>query len=928
MRTRRDLKDSLEELVHSVEELLKKAKGETYTGPIINTIHIIVSARSNSGDLNRAHISRELKKYDYATRNFLYGEEHTSPISIKQSLAFLNPDPILLYKNYSSSFVNKDEKAKPEKDELFNLEMSDEQIEYKVEDETKAYLETLDPNETWENWWKVLQKHEIGKATLWVNLKSTRAAGNSVTSSLLLVFDKGLTLPEQLQIAKCSIHHLHKENLYVYEKELIEKATRSAISQVLLRDLSHNMASHVLNSLTTSEQINKVFVSTDLSIKNGEQLANLMVYLRTMMDFLADVSTSTPTVEVLKSLDDIINGFQEVLILRDRIGGLGVGGFPFGIKVILPDNQNCLVSIPNDVLGCHAFYNILINIIRNTAKHSKAGGTLAVPSNHPQTNFTIEVKDFKLDPTLWEVIIFDDIQQDNIETLVTRRNKELNRTILDPNTNELRLGGLGMIEMDICAAYLRKIRIEEVDDEKFDVDENAINESYCKTKPEYVNTDVNYQWNTLRALNVSGCLGYRLFLMKPSEVLVFDETSTISISIKEKRETLGNKGVLLLDESEAKSYDDQGRVCRITRTYPHQFLIWFTKSGTTQVQIDDFIRVNRGALPHRVIVVLNGEDVTSELHNVCVLAKDCKTTILEQLSQLCNINTNTEDLKVYLWQQVLQRKFSLTKASGEGGLQRIIDDHSVQNLWLDSTKSFQRNFKGNLFSYWFDYHGAEGKDISYSNTLNHYESHPSSVKNWIDLAEKTNSRSIGLALLDSTVQHIVIIDERIQAALTLPPLYGEAWENHFKWANIRLPGTDICDLNQQSFDFDTYKQNLKEWLSKLERDKLARRSNSLCFSNIDFLVIHLGVLEKLLVAKDPNSNKDKDEIKRLVDELFGLEESRSYKLIITSGRGKPSNLPDDISYLNFSIISQYCLNQKLKFLLINALVSARKLSES
>ena len=46
--------------------------------------------------------------------------------------------------------------------------------------------------------------------------------------------------------------------------------------------------------------------------------------------------------------------------------------------------------------------------------------------------------------------------------------------------------------------------------------------------------------------------------------------------------------------------------------------------------------------------------------------------------------------------------------------------------------------------------------------------------------------------------------------------------------------------------------------------------------------------------------------------------------IITSGRGKPHNLPDDIRYVNFSTIYQYLTVQRNKYALTEALFSARK----
>ena len=64
----------------------------------------------------------------------------------------------------------------------------------------------------------------------------------------------------------------------------------------------------------------------------------------------------------------------------------------------------------------------------------------------------------------------------------------------------------------------------------------------------------------------------------------------------------------------------------------------------------------------------------------------------------------------------------------------------------------------------------------------------------------------------------------------------------------------------------------------------------------DILIIHQGILEKLL-------GSDKDEIGKFINEL----KDKIPFIVITSGRGSPSTLPEDGKLLAFSNIESFLL---------------------
>jgi len=119
--------------------------------------------------------------------------------------------------------------------------------------------------------------------------------------------------------------------------------------------------------------------------------------------------------------------------------------------------------------------------------------------------------------------------------------------------------------------------------------------------------------------------------------------------------------------------------------------------------------------------------------------------------------------------------------------------------------------------------------------------------------------------------------------------------------NIRVPVK--IDLDKRQFDD-----------SDLEMLRL--ELVDLC-SNSDFLVIHLGVIEKIVRTTNEDQIRD----------WIGDWKSKFPKqhLVVTSGRGKPSNLPDNTRFLHYSLISRYVLDERSKYYLAKVLCASRRM---
>ena len=246
--------------------------------------------------------------------------------------------------------------------------------------------------------------------------------------------------------ASLSFHELLIEEK---QQDLELQAIRAAISQVMARNTSHNIGAHVMNKLigklrdliflkditkngnyqssATLQEIHKDRIN-DLEKKEGwykdivaalkcrkapdeikkiadeilvneillEQISLFNNYVKCRMDYLADVSFGIPLMQTNKVASELFKDLDKVRLLLEHISGLS--DFKYEIRFTkngepLSDTNDLLVAIPNDILGTQAFYNILENIIRNTAKHSSTKPDTTIFTVNFIDEITIKAKD-------------------------------------------------------------------------------------------------------------------------------------------------------------------------------------------------------------------------------------------------------------------------------------------------------------------------------------------------------------------------------------------------------------------------------------------------------------------------------------------------------------------------------------------------------
>lgn len=800
--------------------------------------------------------------------------------------------------------------------------------------------------QTWNNY---LSAKHFGKFSIWLSLidKAQKDFRFSIDIFLILNVDIEELLPGEKDVfvnishgdlEKWKLRHKLFSILYslshdygiggitkALNEALERQATRAAISQVMARNMSHNIGSHVLSRMVEKGTIRRIIgsdifsendpdfsktqhqyqgsPSNDHHLREPENLiASFNSYMKSRMDYLADVTTGIPTIENSKwFVKELLSGIDKNRLLLDRISG--VSDFHYRIKV---NNlvggksdqgtaEDVLVSIPNDVLGCHAFYIILENIIRNCAKHGR-NGSKGTKEEQP-LNICIDIMECAVPEgrELYEVTIYDDsevtgeviinppdeykkykqffgeregsIRVSQLDRLIFDQNYQLNQSVLKDGA--LRHGAWGLIEMDASAAYLRKIPIEEIDSSAYDLDLRQDTHSKTSYYPSARATPEAL--NIMKAVSASGKhLGYRLLMYKPREVLIIDGNDVCASLGEAERNELLKRGVLVADVGGRKgkfAYDAQA-------VYNHKLVVIL--SDDPDKCIDD----NRTGLSERTVSLRVNDPLRLSLADL--LRDDPKRFI--------------EDI----WKYYLKnRQFNFHRRYY--GLD--IDREVLNEILTGKDPKGFANYFGHGVGY--SSGNASFKEIKYSAVEGFFPAPDEVVK--------------GIQFIESVHTKIVVLDERIQEYAKCgiyKPAEGEAIAVKDIYSNtgIHVPDEWDCNLSSQVFDS--------------EFGKILRTFSD--HKDASFYVIHLGIIEKLMESYNRGAGErkyDKEtQVKKFLEEVCVQPNNIDYnRLIVISGRGKPHNLPNDTRYLNYSIISQYMIDVRFKYLLSEAVFSARKL---
>lgn len=796
-------------------------------------------------------------------------------------------------------------------------------------------------------------KNSISQAysTLWsyIVLKKVNETNGSVSEvvcSAYLTFSGDIGKKSSIIIDKICQDYLYVFVNDHYNKELKSQATRAAISQVMARNTSHNIGAHVMNKLIDSSSLEKFDVlnctnyrgSSTLSIddqKIFQQIALFNNYVKCRMDYLADISFGTPLMQTNKyAYAELFTELDKVRLLLEHISGLSAFEYKVEFKrngkyfkANSGDQEDLLVAIPNDILGTQAFYNILENIIRNTAKHS---------SNKPNTtiftvNFIDDIKEAglenaankkEIENTLNEFIaveVYDNIPLDKaakhtfkddnakktycrdlrieesktpseipkIDWLIYNQNKKLNEDILQEENKQLRSSSLGLVEMDASAAYLRKRPVEFINHQSYDIqydeswsrnselnksNEQKLRGTNCrhflkafKTKEEFEITKNN---KTIKG----NALGYRFFLHRPAVVLVVTEELKDNTR---KKDTLKKEGIWVVDKAEFEVDLKAGKV------YPHEFVVY-----TDLVVENTTINKYKTSLPIRIInTITNLSDLLNE--SAVEIEKKCWEKWETEKYHTSIDVVNSFDNECQAFQAVFLDHLYSANGTAESGKGKQEWESNKDANYVEALSSLAQSKMP-------DFNKTTHENCDHKNT--------SVAKFKCYIGKLNDNEFIKRKIKEAVLTKVIVIDERIQNTTKEPDEGGRDFMSipyNSLYAKIGLIVPDKS-LNLSESSFETITKSVEEYIKQQIKES----------KSTDFILIHYSILERMY---------KKEEIKTHLGEW-----AKSINVVVTSGRGTPDNLSENVRFANLSSVITAFVEVRSKYAINYLLNSSRK----
>jgi hypothetical protein len=492
-----------------------------------------------------------------------------------------------------------------------------------------------------------------------------------------------------------------------------------------------------------------------------------------------------------------------------------------------------------------------------------------------------------------------------IDKLVFDQNSRLNKSILDDETNLLRQGAWGLIEMDVSAAYIRKISQENVDDDKYQIPLNAIEKVKFAKDPE------KEPFKIIEAVKVDDCLGYKLYIPKPKELLIIDRTGeTWDVIFKDNPKAFNewkSKGILFL---KGNSNSNDKWSFKEKFSYPHELVLFLDTAKTIQSPFISKRQITIEELKQCYIAFHNKEKNPEEQISVVDLWKLSKEQLIIEVWRTWTYKKMIEKELHPKTNEITYGKFFPVSNPNQKDYQIVLSPHGESYTGITNGEYFE------VF--------PKSQFIHLHDTI--IRAKPNE-KQFIEKVKFIDSALTNVLVLDERIQELVLKEKYFLEKNTIVlggVLFKELWDN----VNVYIPEKDEIDLTAKNFS-KNYINKINDVIAdkfqqgnriKRDVDGQTKANDKRTCNGLDFIVIHLGVIEKILKAQN-NEKKDEAEISKFVSEI--IKKYKNATVIITSGRGKPENLPIDIPYLGYSIISQYLIENRFKSLFTQTLYSAR-----
>lgn len=679
-------------------------------------------------------------------------------------------------------------------------------------------------------------------------------------------------------------------------QDTLRQASRAAIAQAFARNKSHNLGSHVLTHCTKPEafanqgevlldradayqgagELTSEGSSSNASDFFATQLATFFSYIANRDSYISESTYGISSFLATRyAYRDLFVELDKNRILLNHISGLSNFRYKFTFRYSregLGEGNDIPIAFPGDALGVQAFYNILENLVRNTAKHNGNKGKEEV------VDFTVDFRTIEGKSELSEyycVEVSDNIMQEGIKDIVEGLRRKINGSILDPQTQGLRSHSLGLLEMEASAAFLRQVDLPEIESEDYSMSEQELKGTDVIDKPYLLQAfakDINKEGK--------GILAYRFYVKKPKMYLIIT-----SRKIDEKCKT---QGVDIITPIDFVSSLAEGKC------YHHEFAIWEKDDyeGVKEAERTIFSFFKEKHDPKRLRLSQEG---SSEAPN--------------------DTQENLEELSLLPHRLMKVDEGFIDKAK-KNGLET-----AVWSQWVEETPDVGTSFDPNCPSpqiVLFNHLTCENReDWDY---LQEQEERPQVVygeilsSNAQTKLPKFQDESLGdyvyqlsndlirsKQLWETYDTCVLAIDERIQdfAEKQYGAIKNITEREILSLSNVIVPEKKASDLAAE-----VYGSVLVKSIEDFIKQEISR---------VDFLLIHYGILERMY----PN---DKNKIS---DSLIGW--SKQAKVVVTTGRGKHSlSLPKEVSYVNLPAVLNAFVDNRNKYTINYILNQARR----
>lgn len=716
-----------------------------------------------------------------------------------------------------------------------------------------------------------------------------------------------------------------------YMYQIIRRhALRSAIAAIMARNMSHNIGSHVLAS---SDLVN---------VANNQEIQTLHSYIQQRMDFISQVVTYVPSWgEPLYFFQDLLRGFLTQHLLlghlvkdqrydEEKISfyihhSVETSHFPLvgenekswwdASKV----SEDFLIAIPGGTIGSHAFYDILENTMRNSAKYgcSKQQSNMDV---HIQLD---ERENFYI-VTIWDNLSPAEKNENGTKIdLVRSMNGKLKERLIDEG-GQIVAESRGIHEMKECARILTVPYEEELHYQERDKQGQPL---HIKAMPQ--------------EQDGQKYLAYQFYLQKPRLIGIWGR--------KVQHDMAKKLGIFSFENLE-----------KLKRN-PHQFTLFFTDNDHSLTDLLEFIGKNHHLLPYRLLVITNNQNM--DLNRFGVPRQRVYFCNLGEV-QLPDDNEQKEweDFIIQIYELWLKKFKSLPKEekwqlvvsferderdSVFDRWQKLLQHHKSQVVDVHLYRCWNSRYK------WISCSGGTEQDEAYIPTgsllaydnhdrlrsafeqhkrnINFYSYHSSGQEN-IKMFQTIESppclrfefHYFILGLLEALLTNIVVVDERVAEAI-LQPENGSFVDLPLMLKLIPMryyPIFSIWKDSKREYISDFVGENNIVQATKKEGLYLSKPVYNFANKNgivesrneADLIVVHQGVVDRL---KNLGIWEEGSAYPQL-DALYQI----APVVVITSGRGRTlRHVPNTVPFIEFSIIRENTYPSQSKYHLIRVLLS-------